>query len=623
MVLTEDMILRMYDVFNNLEEPEQQFFFSQNSSQDQGVSFSTEETKAVSFCFGQSQEGWGNLVVYVLSNNGDVYSMCPIIPQKCVFHKFFLDQLAYIVQKKFEETERISKEFNYHSLLNQYRQQLDWVSSIYKQITPNSDKVIYNNPLSTRKKKPKLQGPYLIQPEPVELSTHPTDASDILCLATEPLSVIVIAHNNGRVDICLEVDKVEALWQDSVEIDHPILILYECIDLGFTKDFVIPTSWRSERITNSMNHPSLLNDPVYPDIFYVYHFAGAHGIILKGWLNELGNAMKDVEDEKMLETFLEKKKRSDVNWIASSLPSDPDPLVGMIVISNEAELSYSILLLTSSLRLVCHELAIRKSLVSTNGIRMNDLYYSNKSSYKPLDPNFLEKVMNHHGLSHQPILMFNQNKAGSATGSSTIGEVDYKCLSTILDLIEREGNESWLETDEISRRFKQQATEFQHQIQEIYKLKKNLDEFRFNRFPEISNRMQRLKERQSKIESRAYTYIQKLLYVGDPVRGEFEKSYCQTLARINQEIEGENGLKVKIKKLDAYHKTLKDDYHLLSPRNSKKSRKFVFLSGSQLHKVEEALAEEMDLIDETNRKMGEANNKINKIQKVKSSNKRT
>lgn len=76
-----------------------------------------------------------------------------------------------------------------------------------------------------------------------------------------------------------------------------------------------------------------------------------------------------------------------------------------------------------------------------------------------------------------------------------------------------------------------------------------MEEFRYNRYPEISSRMQRLKERQSQLESRAETYIQKLLYLDDPRRGEFENSYYQTLARIRQEIEGENGLKLKIKKV--------------------------------------------------------------------------
>lgn len=74
------------------------------------------------------------------------------------------------------------------------------------------------------------QGPFLLQPAPSDLEQSPGgDATDITyltlgsafadnnedieaSLASERLGVILVAYQDGRVDVCLDVEKVEARW---------------------------------------------------------------------------------------------------------------------------------------------------------------------------------------------------------------------------------------------------------------------------------------------------------------------------------------------------------------------------------------------------------------------------
>ncbi|RIB25254.1 nuclear pore component-domain-containing protein [Gigaspora rosea] len=623
-VLTEDMKLRMYNILEDVKEPEQEFNFSP-IPQKEDISFSTESTKAASFCFGQGHEGWGAFVVYVVADNGDIYSMCPIVPNKCICPKFFLDQLACLISKKHSEVEKLIIEHkvkNCYNLLNQYQRQLEWMSAIYKQIgNNNSNKVVFSPPAISRQSI-QLQGPYYIQPTPVELSAHVTDASDIICLGTQPVNVIVIAFNNGRIDICLEVDRVEALWKmdGASDIDNPTLILYECIDLGFKKVFVDPTSWRSERITNSMNNPSIVQDPFYADTFYVYHFAGVHGIVLKGWLDDLSETIKDVENEIAIESFLEKARKSNVSWIAGTLPGDPDPFIGLSIMS-DVQLSYAVLMLSSTLQLIYHELSIRRV------EDIDDLYqyrFENDSRknirYNPDLPHFpesLTKYLNYQGLTRQPKLVVPraQQKIGGAGY-----EVDNtEFLQSIMDTIQQEIFEMKEAVKALCSRADDQSVEFRRQIKSIAGIRRYFTEITEENFPDLSDRIQNLRDKQLNLECRADTILQRLMYQNDPIAGEFELQYHDSLEKINIAIKGRNGLRIKIKQLQERHEALRQDYQLLSPRRSfRQSKQFVVLSGSQLNKVEDALNKEMDLINDTTRKIEETQEKLKRVCGAKS-----
>ena len=83
------------------------------------------------------------------------------------------------------------------------------------------------HPPSTIKSLPLRQGPFLLQPAPRILSaSEGGDATDIVYLAfgtelydhknevedPEHLGVILVSYQDGKVDVFLDVDKVEARW---------------------------------------------------------------------------------------------------------------------------------------------------------------------------------------------------------------------------------------------------------------------------------------------------------------------------------------------------------------------------------------------------------------------------
>jgi nucleoporin NUP82 len=82
------------------------------------------------------------------------------------------------------------------------------------------------HPPSTIKTQAVRQGPFLLQPAPHSLEgSEGGDATDIAYISfghdtedegegeTERLGVIMIAYQDGKVDVCLDVEKVEAMWE--------------------------------------------------------------------------------------------------------------------------------------------------------------------------------------------------------------------------------------------------------------------------------------------------------------------------------------------------------------------------------------------------------------------------
>ncbi|GAA5903052.1 hypothetical protein JCM6882_009679 [Rhodosporidiobolus microsporus] len=279
---------------------------------------------------------------------------------------------------------------------------------------------------------PSLQGPFLLQPAPAELDNGADPrACDIAYLSYSSSSsanegvdapgvgVIAIAYADGKVDLCLEVEKVEARWAaeedklvlassarprrggygldaddadedgagagDGVDTDAlPTLAVYETIDLGLA-DELNPsrsTSAAAEKLVARAladNHPTLVRDPLYADTLYVHHALGAHCLLLGGWLEGLAEAAAEEEGEgedeakaqKEIEGRLKALSGTEVVWVLKTLASaaaaaDADergevttpPVVGLQVV-NDVYLGYSLLLLTSAFQLAGIELSLR------------------------------------------------------------------------------------------------------------------------------------------------------------------------------------------------------------------------------------------------------------------------
>lgn len=122
-----------------------------------------------------------------------------------------------------------------------YDYQHKYVSALIKQLPsgavfPAVSHSVSMHPPSTIKNQPLRQGPFLLQPSPRTLEgSEGGDATDIAYVAfaddgeedyeggTERLGIIVMTHQDGKADICLDVEKVEARWE-SKQVCFPLVL---------------------------------------------------------------------------------------------------------------------------------------------------------------------------------------------------------------------------------------------------------------------------------------------------------------------------------------------------------------------------------------------------------------
>ena len=128
--------------------------------------------------------------------------------------------LSSYIKRKYERGQKIIEtkpdSQDYLDILEQYQLQLNWIKRVYMNLDEsNANKVVFSPP-PFEQHRVEVQGPFDIHPKPLIISEHSYEASDILMLGTEPFNVLAIAFNNGRVDICIEAENIEAMWQTPV-----------------------------------------------------------------------------------------------------------------------------------------------------------------------------------------------------------------------------------------------------------------------------------------------------------------------------------------------------------------------------------------------------------------------
>ncbi len=155
--------------------------------------------------------------------------------------------------------------------------------------------------------RPARQGPFLLQPAPesaaadVDLGPAVEDtASDLVVLEASRdsaggsaaaygagLTGLAVLWKEGRVDLCVELDKVEALWESSAEEVAPhALLLYESIDLGLATSL-----GKQAADILAQAQPRLTADPLDGATVYVTHAAGAHMIEAGEWIGRVQACM--------------------------------------------------------------------------------------------------------------------------------------------------------------------------------------------------------------------------------------------------------------------------------------------------------------------------------------------
>jgi len=135
---------------------------------------------------------------------------------------FVLAKQEFLSESNSARTKNLSALYDY---------QHKYITALLKQLPPGTvfpaaSRSVLMHPPTTIKSQPLRQGPFLLQPSPRTIgSSEGGDATDIVYMSfgnsfedcegdTERLGVMIIVFQDGRVDICLDVDKIEARWEN-------------------------------------------------------------------------------------------------------------------------------------------------------------------------------------------------------------------------------------------------------------------------------------------------------------------------------------------------------------------------------------------------------------------------
>ncbi|KAJ7591256.1 hypothetical protein C8J56DRAFT_1136358 [Mycena floridula] len=374
MVMTVDGKLREYDIAEDPEEPQQVLSFIPDRKP--GKSFLAEdpsEREVASFTLGKGRGDWGPLTVFAVMKSGDIYSICPYMPQNASIPSAYVHSLECFIASKQEFLSQGNTSSTSKHLSTIYEYQHKYVAALLKQMPPGTvfpsvSRSVTMHPPRTIKSHPIRQGPFLLQPSPRNLDESDGGyATDITYLAfstdeeddetdsegaqTEHLGVVLVAFQDGRVDNAL-----------------PMLAVYETIDLGLVSSLAGLSVRPGEVSPMSLlqgNHPVLLVDPIHDDTIYVYHAFGVYVLRLGAVLQGLATALKSEEDDAgaALEATLRTPTETAVQSILSTFSVErrcSNPVIA-VALPDDVYLNYSICILTSAMRISSFSLNVRSA----------------------------------------------------------------------------------------------------------------------------------------------------------------------------------------------------------------------------------------------------------------------
>ncbi|KAG5643781.1 hypothetical protein DXG03_009660 [Asterophora parasitica] len=391
MVMTTDGKLREYDISVDTEEPQQVLSFMPEKRTTAFLATDSSEREVASFTLGKGRADWGPLTIYAVTKSGDVYSICPYMPQNASIPSSYVHSLECFIgaKQEFLAQERTSAATK--NLFTLYDYQRKYVTALVKQLPPGTvfpaaSRSVLLHPPTTIRAPPTRQGPFLLQPSPRTLDgSEGGDATDISYLAfdtddgegegegegdggeTEHLGVVMIAFQDGKVDVCFDVEKVEARWDSKASNrDLPMLAVYETIDLGLISTLKLTTISRGDPSPLDLlqaNHPVFQSDPIHTDAIYVYHAFGVHALNIAPVLQSLALALR-TDDESAgtsLDAALQTSAGTSVQPILTTFSVErkcSTPVIA-VTIPNDVYLTYSIFILTSAMLLTSFPLNLR------------------------------------------------------------------------------------------------------------------------------------------------------------------------------------------------------------------------------------------------------------------------
>ncbi|KAG0238928.1 hypothetical protein BGW42_000089 [Actinomortierella wolfii] len=613
LVMTQDATLRMYNLAHDMDEPEEVYNFRDHASN----TYSYDDDEAASFCFGTNSSEWGLMTVYALMQNGDIYSMTPMLPKNSRLEAY--QRAASGLVATHEDQERVK-----------------WVESLVDSAEPSdatNDTYIVRKP-AFKHGSVARKGPYLLQPAPFELDDDDNRACDILSVEAGMADLIVVAHSSGKVDVFVSLEQPEGNWisniyslSDTEEDDLPTFLAYESIDLGLLDIFgsaklasrKVGYGLQENRLTIA-NHPILVADDVCDDTVYIYHATGAHRILFQPWIENLKKALRTASEQSQLgavsplSQFFNVKTPSKISTLVNTRPtasSAPAPIIGFSVVS-AIYLGYSLLILTSSLQLVSIPLEPRSTSIktladlriSTQPHSTTAARYENSLSEPGYDT--LAGLSELVGGSLLPRLALPPN----ANKEVEVTEENLKFMAKMIQTARESVRVLSQACDVTKHRLSAQEAEYERQTETLKKCAETMTGEMVDRINKQVERQSQQLARQKQLMHRADKILQKLMErPREQGLSKAEKEWVRTVYRNEKLVKGFDERRHKV---DTQYRILLNRLESLQQTQREFAQGFASSQGyskrygtSQIETVETALRAESELIETTVKMMND------------------
>ncbi|KAI9734074.1 MAG: hypothetical protein M1818_007012 [Claussenomyces sp. TS43310] len=295
-----------------------QDFGASTSAANKGFSPDSFEMEVASACFGGRESGdWSPMTLWLAMREGDVYALCPLLPEKWAPPSTLIPSLSVSIVAKVASIEDDPEVSEQKKLLSQ--QQFAWMSDLDTQeptILENAmggPTDIYMRPQKPGRI-PRLQGPFELEISPEEseddLDTMLSDIyviggklnsdelmfgeeDDLLIDDADPgglsVSIVCLLSSSGRVSICLDLEGVEAQWLPNTKSRaRRYAELYETSKL---LSFQVLDTLKSEELYDE-SWPMFSHDANSRYSFFVTHSSSITFISLSPWVFRLESELQ-------------------------------------------------------------------------------------------------------------------------------------------------------------------------------------------------------------------------------------------------------------------------------------------------------------------------------------------
>ncbi|KAG8730544.1 hypothetical protein FRC11_006446 [Ceratobasidium sp. 423] len=583
LVLTSDGQLREYDVSKDPSEPQQtvELLAPPQNKLKYDVTASAE---AASFCIGHGSADWSPLTLYVLTTEGEIWATCPFLPANTTPPISYIQGLEYFVNTK---GARLPPEIS--------GPQLKYVSSLRQQLKPISSPVddqplptcLVHAPVSLSFP-PARQGPFLLQPAPKELGDGL--ASDIVYLDIEisndstsngpvvtknsvegtSIPVIAIAYSDGKVDVCLDVEKVEAKWAKATststeDSELPMLAVFESINLGLFEPLKSTTPSTSSSLAlvrasassppPQQIPPTFILDPLRADRVFVTHSRGVHRLDMRGWSTKIAGALRGGNQEfaDALRVGDKQEGLTEVRWLHRT----QNPIIASAVL-NDVYLAYALLSLDSAHSLSIFELAaapvvvpvsrpVRKQITAPAPVTSppRSTAAPRFVPFVPAQPSTTVPPQTYASLLPQPFVIPSLptyqplTKPLTATGAVTADTL--RTLGKHAERLRVNMAEVRAAHEQLLIRTSLQTREIRRQVERLAEVMRMASRIR-TASARATERVQRVAERQNEMIKRADLMLRKVVESeGGEGSAEAQQAWGKELARMKTEVRGVNG----------------------------------------------------------------------------------